>query len=62
MSDAKLKVLVADDSSTVHGLFAEIARTSPIPFEIVHAHDGKQCFELLDESIQLAFIDVTCPR
>jgi CheY-like chemotaxis protein len=62
MSDAKLKVLVADDSSTVHGLFAEIARTSPIPFEIVHAHDGKQCFELLDESIQLAFIDVNMPE
>jgi CheY-like chemotaxis protein len=62
MSDPKLKVLVADDSSTVHSLFAEIAKASPIPFEIVHAHDGRQCMEMLDETIQLAFIDVNMPE
>ncbi len=62
MSDRKLKILVADDSSTIHGLFGEIARNAPIPFEIVHAHDGRECVEKLDENIQLAFIDVNMPE
>lgn len=62
MPQDKFKVLVADDSATVHSLFAEIARNSPIPIELVHAHDGRECMEKLDDTVRLAFIDVNMPE
>jgi CheY-like chemotaxis protein len=63
MSDPKLSVLVADDSSTIHAFFRELAERSPIPFEIVRAEEGRQCLELLNSGcINLAFIDVNMPE
>lgn len=58
----KLKVLVADDSTTMHSIFADISENSPIPFDIVRANNGRQCAELLNMGgINLAFIDVNMP-
>jgi CheY-like chemotaxis protein len=63
MASFKLRVLVADDSSTIQAFFAEIAETSPIPFDIVTAHDGRQTMDLLSAGgINLAFIDVNMPE
>jgi DNA-binding NtrC family response regulator len=63
MSAFKLKVLVADDSTTVHGIFADIAEASSIPFEIVKAMNGRQCMEFLNHGgINLAFVDVNMPE
>jgi two-component system, chemotaxis family, chemotaxis protein CheY len=63
VSDFKLSVLVADDSSTIHAFFHDLAEQSPIPFEIVRAEDGRQCLEFLSRGdINLAFIDVNMPE
>jgi len=63
VSNFKLKVLVADDSSTVISFFEDMAGTSPIPFDVVRAHDGRQCMELLNRGgMNLAFIDVNMPE
>ena len=35
MHGFKLKVLVADDSKTIHEVFHDIAAHSPIPFEVI---------------------------
>jgi CheY-like chemotaxis protein len=57
-----LKVLIADDSSTVHQIFAAVADGSPIPFELIRAVNGQQCLEFLKQnSCHLAFIDVNMP-
>jgi CheY-like chemotaxis protein len=62
MSVFKPKVLVADDSAAVHHIFAEMAEHSPVPFDIVHAHNGRQCAEFLTRGmVNLAFIDVNMP-
>jgi CheY-like chemotaxis protein len=61
-SNVKLKVLVVDDSTIVHGIFADMAEGSPIPFEVIRAHNGQQCMEFLKQGgINLAFIDVNMP-
>lgn len=58
----KLKVLVVDDSTTIHGIFSEMAEGSPIPFEVIRAHNGQQCMEFLKRGgVHLAFIDVNMP-
>jgi prepilin-type processing-associated H-X9-DG protein len=63
MTTFKLKILVADDSPTVHGIFEEIAAHSPIPFDIIRADDGRQCMELLHSGgVNLAFVDVNMPE
>jgi CheY-like chemotaxis protein len=63
MSGFKLKVLVADDSSSMHHIFAEMAETSPVPFELIRAENGRQCMELLNcTPVNLAFIDVNMPE
>ncbi len=63
MTPLKLKVLVADDSSAVQAFFAEVAETSPIPFDIVKALNGREATELLSAGgINLAFIDVNMPE
>jgi CheY-like chemotaxis protein len=63
MPRSTLKVLVADDSAAVHNFFAEIARSSPIPFDIVTAETGRQCMELLHGGdFNVAFIDVNMPE
>lgn len=62
MSHFKLKVLVADDSPTMHVFFRELAEHAPIPFEVLSADNGRECVELLNRGgINLAFIDVNMP-
>ena len=63
MSNFKLKVLVADDSASIHHFFADIADTSPIPFDLIRAENGRQCMEFLNRGgVNLAFIDVNMPE
>lgn len=61
-TSVKLKVLVVDNSSFIHDVFAEMAEKSPVPFEVIRAQDGQQCMDLLKQGgINLAFIDVNMP-
>jgi CheY-like chemotaxis protein len=63
MTAFKLKVLVADDSKLVHDVFNQISAHSPIPFDVVSAEDGQQCWDTLSRGgIHLAFIDVNMPE
>jgi CheY-like chemotaxis protein len=63
MQNFKLKVLVADDSRLVHDVFNQISAHSPIPFDVVSADDGQQCWDTLSRGgIHLAFIDVNMPE
>jgi CheY-like chemotaxis protein len=63
MQNFKLKVLVADDSRLVHDVFNQISGHSPIPFDVVSADDGQQCWDTLSRGgIHLAFIDVNMPE
>jgi CheY-like chemotaxis protein len=63
MSAVTLKVLVADDSSTIHALFRQMAQNSVIPFETIHAENGRECMELLNSGkAELAFIDIDMPE
>lgn len=63
MNGFKLKVLVADDSTSIHHVFEEIASQSSIPFDLVCVQDGQQCMEALQRGgIHLAFIDVNMPQ
>jgi CheY-like chemotaxis protein len=62
MAQLKLKVLVADDSSTVHMFFRDLAEHSPVPFDVLRAENGRQCVEFLNRGgVNLAFIDVNMP-
>jgi len=59
----KLKVLVADDSRLIHDIFHQISAHSPIPFDVIAADDGQQCWDALNRGgIHLAFIDVNMPE
>jgi CheY-like chemotaxis protein len=63
MHGFKLKVLIADDSPLIHSQFADFARDSSIPFELIRANNGRQCAELLNMGgFNLAFIDVNMPE
>lgn len=59
----RLKVLVADDATAIHTVFANIAANSPIPFDLVTARNGRECMDILGRGrINVAFIDVTMPE
>jgi CheY-like chemotaxis protein len=63
MAALKLRVLVADDSSTIQEFFADVAVTSPIPFDIIKAVNGRQAIEFLNGGgINVAFVDVNMPE
>jgi CheY-like chemotaxis protein len=63
MAALKLRVLVADDSSAIQGFFADVAETSPIPFDVAKAVNGRQTIEFLNGGgINVAFIDVNMPE
>jgi len=63
MSRFRLKVLVADDATAMHTVFANIAANSPIPFDLVTACNGRECMdELTSGRIHVAFIDVNMPE
>jgi CheY-like chemotaxis protein len=54
------KVLIADDSSTVHQLIGN-ALADDYSTNVVHAFDGLECLNALDDGVDLAFIDVHMP-
>ena len=63
MNGLKLKVLVADDAAAILSVFEEIAQNSPVPFQVITASDGQQCWNALNRGgIHLAFIDVNMPE
>jgi CheY-like chemotaxis protein len=63
MSRFRLKVLVADDASAIHSIFADIAPASPVPFDLITVRNGRQCMEMLSrDRVNVAFIDVTMPE
>jgi CheY-like chemotaxis protein len=63
MIGLKLNVLVADDSKLIHDIFRQIAAHSPVPFDMISAEDGQQCWDALNKGgIHLAFIDVNMPE
>jgi CheY-like chemotaxis protein len=62
VSAAAVRVLVADDSSTVRKLFIEFSKHWPSPIEIVEAEDGEVCLKRMsDERFDMAFLDVHMP-
>ena len=60
MSARYSKVLIADDSNAVHQLICS-ALSDDYSTSIVHAFDGLECLNALDDGIDLAFIDVHMP-
>jgi CheY-like chemotaxis protein len=60
MSASYSKVLIADDSSAVHQLIGS-ALSDDYSTSIVHAFDGLECLNALDDGVDLAFIDVHMP-
>lgn len=57
-----IKVLVADDSSTIRKLFKEFVERWPAPVEMVEAEDGASCLKQLEASrFDMAFLDVHMP-
>jgi CheY-like chemotaxis protein len=60
MISRHLKVLIADDSSAVHQLIGN-ALPNDDSVNIVHAFDGLECLNALDDGVDLAFIDVHMP-
>jgi CheY-like chemotaxis protein len=55
---SSLNVLVADDALTVHQLF----RDALPGMNTVHAVDGVECLEALEDGVDMAFIDIHMPR
>ena len=55
------KVLVADDSLAVHQVFRNALSAGDFA-KIVHAFDGVQCLEALDQGMDIAFIDIHMPK
>jgi len=55
------KVLVADDSLPVHQVFRDALSEGHF-HKIVHAFDGLECLEALDQGMDIAFIDIHMPK
>ena len=60
MSARYSKVLIADDLNAVHQLICG-ALSDDYSTSIVHAFDGLECLNALDDGVDLAFIDVHMP-
>jgi CheY-like chemotaxis protein len=60
MTPTRSKVLIADDSNTVHQLIGE-ALPADYAANVLHAFNGVECLRALDEGVDLAFIDVHMP-
>jgi two-component system, chemotaxis family, chemotaxis protein CheY len=60
MSVKHSNVLIADDSNAVHQLISN-ALPADCSTNIVHAFDGLECLNALDDGVDLAFIDVHMP-
>jgi CheY-like chemotaxis protein len=58
-----IKMLVADDSTTVRAFLREAAADSKLPFFVIETDNGRECMDLLGRGdIDLAFIDVFMPK
>ena len=63
MSDAPMRVLVADDSAAVHRVFRKTLQRAGFPTEMVEARNGRECLSLLGSGeFGLAFVDVFMPE
>jgi CheY-like chemotaxis protein len=63
MAAPSLRMLVADDSTTIHQVFRKFIEDSGERIELDSAHDGSACLEVLDRGdIDLAFIDLNMPN
>jgi CheY-like chemotaxis protein len=58
-----IKMLVADDSSTVQLFFKNVVERSSLPIELMTADNGREAMVLLEQGgIDIAFIDVNMPE
>lgn len=55
------KILVADDSMVVHQTFKNAFQAGP-KVRLVHAFDGMECLDALDQGMDIAFIDVSMSK
>jgi CheY-like chemotaxis protein len=63
MSDPSMRILVADDSATVHRIFRKTLQRASFPIEMAGAGNGRDCLRLLGTGeFGLAFIDVFMPE
>src|SRR5260370_6310494 len=63
MSDHSMRILVADDSATVHRISRKTLQRASFPIEMVGAGNGRDCLRLLGSGeFGLAFIDVFMPE
>ena len=60
MTPTHSKVLIADDSNTIHQLIGD-ALPADYTANVLHAFDGVECLRALDQGVDLAFIDVHMP-
>jgi CheY-like chemotaxis protein len=57
-----VKMLVADDSTSIHAIFREAAAARTCRFLLIEADNGRECMDLLGRGdIDIAFIDVYMP-
>jgi CheY-like chemotaxis protein len=63
MSDPSMRILVADDSATVHRIFRKTLQRASFPIEMAEVGNGRDCLRLLGTGeFGLAFIDVFMPE
>ena len=60
MTLRQVKVLIADDSNTVHQLIRD-SLPGDYSTNVLKAFDGVECLDALDQGVDLAFIDVHMP-
>ena len=60
MAVGQPRVLIADDSNAVHQLIGDAL---PVDYatDVIHACNGIECLNALDDGVDLAFIDVHMP-
>ena len=61
MTENSSKILIADDSHSVHRLIRSCIPTE-YSTHIVSAFDGVECLKALDSGVDLAFIDIHMPK
>ena len=63
MTDARLNMLVADDSPLIQRVFRDAVASSRLPIQLTECHNGRDCMAALSRpDMHLAFIDVFMPE
>lgn len=58
-----IRMLVADDSTSIHAIFREAVANRTCPFLVIETDNGRECMNLLGRgNIDIAFIDVYMPQ